>query len=146
MAPGDADSVIEIVTALDANRAAPDADALYRRFADRYKKLCDAYPQSGPLHNLYAWTAAKCRRELDAALAHATRAVELQPASTANIDTLAETHFQRGELPQAIAAMQKCVELEPGESRHKEQLEKYRKALAQQGKTAPSAATRPSAR
>jgi hypothetical protein len=62
----------------------------------------------------------------------------LQPTSTANIDTLAETHFQRGDLPQAIVAMQKCAELEPGEPRHKEQLEKYRRALG--------AATRPSAR
>ena len=100
----------------------------YARVSERYAKLCETYPQSGPLHNLYAWAAAKCRRQLDAALAHARRAVELQPTNTASIDTLAEAHFQRGEFAEAIVAMARCAELEPNERRHKEQLERFRKA------------------
>ena len=101
--------------------------------------MCEAYPKSGPLPNLYAGAAATCRRELDVALAHAKRAVELQPTNTASLDTLAEAHFQREEIADAISVMQRCAELEPADSRHKEQLERFRAALA-------AAATRPSAR
>ena len=128
MSPGDADALIEIVTAFDAAGHKAEADILYKRVAGAYAKLCDAYPGGGPLHNLYAWSAAKCRRELDAALAHAKRAVTLQPTNTASLDTLAETHFQRGELTEAIVVMSRCVELEPDEPRHKEQVERFRKA------------------
>jgi tetratricopeptide (TPR) repeat protein len=128
--PGDADGLIEIVTTLDATGHKIEADAFYKSGVALFGKLCQTYPASGPLHNLYAWVAAKCRRELDAALTHAKRAVELQPKNTASIDTLAETHFQRGEFAPAIAAMQKCAELEPDEPRHKEQLERFKKAAA----------------
>ncbi len=128
LSPGDADSLIEIVTALDSTGHKPEADALYGRAARRYAKLCESHPASGPLHNLYAWAAAKCRRELDAALTHARRAVELQPTNTASLDTLAEAHFQRGEFEQATNTMKKCAELEPDEPRHKEQLERFAKA------------------
>jgi tetratricopeptide (TPR) repeat protein len=137
MSPGDADCLIDAVNALDETGHKDDADALYARGVDRYRKLCDAHPKSGPLHNLRAWAAAKCRRELDGALAHARRAVELQPTNTASLDTLAEAHFQRGEFAEAISVMRRCAELEPDESHHKEQLERFGKALA-------AAATRPS--
>jgi tetratricopeptide (TPR) repeat protein len=139
MSPGDADCLIDVVSALDAAGHKDDADALYESGVARYRQLCEAYPKSGPLHNLYAWAAAKCRRELDAALAHAKRAVELQPTNTASLDTLAEAHFQRAEVADAISVMRRCVELEPDDARHKEQLQRFRSALA-------GAATRPLAR
>ena len=135
ISPGDVDSLIEIVAALDAAGHAAEGDALYRRAAARYEELSRRYPQSGPLHNLCAWAAAKCKRDLDAALAHAKRAVELRPANTDWLDTLAETHFQRGEVQLAIVAMQRCAELEPDEPRHKEQLDRFQKAAAGAGKS-----------
>jgi tetratricopeptide (TPR) repeat protein len=141
MSPGDVDALIELVTALEKAGKNSEADALFVRHARGvYAKLCDEYPTAGTLHNLYAWAAAKCGRDLDAALAHAKRAVELQPDNANNIDTLAEVHFQRGELPDAVAAMQRCVELEPNDARHKERLARFKAA-----KAAPStrAATRP---
>jgi tetratricopeptide (TPR) repeat protein len=130
LTPGDSDALIEFVTALDFAGQKAQADALYAKMAGHYAKLCEAYPNGGPVHNLYAWTAAKCRRELESALSHATRAVELQPTNTSSLDTLAETHFQRGEFTKAIVVMSKCVELEPDEPRHKQQIERFRKAAA----------------
>ena len=138
MSPGDADCLIEVVTALDDDRAQGR-----RRRAVRARRR--AVPQAVRRRTRRAARCttstpgppAKCRRELDAALAHAKRAVELQPTNTASLDTLAEAHFQRGEFAEAISVMQRCAELEPDEPRHKEQLERFRKALA-------GAATRPS--
>ena len=107
---------------------------MFERFAGRYAKLCDEHPQSGPLLNLYAWTAAKCGHDLDRALDYARRAVALQPRSTACLDTLAETHFQRGEHVQAVTVMERCVSMEPDDLEHKTKLERFRKAAAAPGK------------
>lgn len=128
LTPGDADALIEFVAALDAAGQKSRADALYGNMSANLARLCETFPNGGPVHNLYAWTAARCRRELDAALSHARRAVELQPTNTNSLDTLAETHFQRGEFAKAIVVMSKCVELEPDQPRHQAQIERFRKA------------------
>jgi tetratricopeptide (TPR) repeat protein len=130
MSPGDADTLIEVVAALESSKHRTEADALYKRVMARYLRLSSDHPQSGPLHNLCAWAAARCGRDLDAALAHARAAVRIQPKNTAAIDTLAETHFQRREYPQAIAAMEQCVELEPDDPSHKQKLERFRKGAS----------------
>ena len=127
--PSDADALIAFVNELDRLGKRAEADELYRRHAAPYRALCEAHPDSAQAHNQLAWAAAKCRRELDDALAHALRAVELDPASTACLDTLAETHFQRGEVQNAIEIMNRCVEMEPKEKRHQEQLARFNKAL-----------------
>jgi tetratricopeptide (TPR) repeat protein len=127
--PSDADAVIAFVNELDRLGKKAEADELYRRHSAPYRALCEAHPNSGQAHNQLAWAQAKCRRDLDDALAHARRAVELEPTSTACLDTLAETHFQRGEVHKAIEVMNRCVELEPKEKRHQEQLERFNKAL-----------------
>ena len=127
--PSDADAVIAFVNELDRLGKKAEADELYRRYTAPYRALCEAHPNSGQSHNQLAWAQAKCRRDLDDALAHARRAVELEPTSTACLDTLAETHFQRGEIHQAIEAMNRCVALEPKDKRHQEQLERFNRAL-----------------
>jgi hypothetical protein len=131
LAPGDTDTLIEIVAALDAAGHTPEAEALYRRVAARYEHLSQRYPNSGMLHNLCAWAAARCGRDLDGALAHATRGVELEPASAAILDTLAEVHFRRGDVRAAIAAARRCAEMEPDEPHYKAQLERFTKAAAE---------------
>jgi tetratricopeptide (TPR) repeat protein len=125
--PGETDALIDFVTELDRLGHKPEADALYARATAPYRQLCKEFPNSAQLHNQFAWAACKCRRDLDEALAHARRAAELEPTSTAILDTLAETHYQRGEVPSAIEAMNKCVELEPKVQRHREQLERFKK-------------------
>ena len=130
--PGDADALIAFVGELDKQGRKAEADDTYRRHTAPYRALCAAHPNSGQAHNQLAWAAAKSRRELDAALKHALRAVELDPEDAASLDTLAETHFQRGEYQKAIEAINRCIELEPKEKHHAEQLERFRKALAGQ--------------
>lgn len=128
-APGDADSVIAFVNELDKLGRKDDADELYRRYTAPYRAMCSAYPDSGQCHNQFAWAAAKSRRDLDDALAHARRAVELEPDNTASLDTLAEAHYQRGEYQLAIETINRCIEMEPKENRHAEQLERFAKSL-----------------
>jgi len=127
--PSDADSLIAFVNELDRLGKKPEADALYHKHSAPYRALCQAHPDSAQSHNQLAWAQAKCRRELDDALVHANRAVELDPKSTACIDTLAETHFQRGEVQKAIELMNRCIEMEPKDKHHQEQLERFTKAL-----------------
>ena len=76
MSPADADTLIDVVTALESANHKAEADALYQRAMARYARLSADHPQSGPLHNLCAWAAARCHRDLDAALAHAKAAVQ----------------------------------------------------------------------
>jgi tetratricopeptide (TPR) repeat protein len=127
--PSDTDALIAFVNELDELGKGAEADALFRKHAAPYRALCEAHPASGQAHNQLAWAAAKCRRDLDDALKHALRAVELEPKNTASLDTLAETYFQRGQVQRAIETMNKCVELEPKEKRHQEQLARFTKGL-----------------
>jgi tetratricopeptide (TPR) repeat protein len=127
--PSDTDALIAFVNELDKLGKKAEADALYRKHAAPYRALCEAHPASGQAHNQLAWAAAKCRRDLDDALKHALRAVELEPKNTASLDTLAETYFQRGQVQLAVETMNKCVELEPNEKRHREQLARFTKGL-----------------
>lgn len=127
--PAEADHLIELVNALDKHGHKPEADDLFARWTKRYRDVLADFPESGSAHNMLAWAQAKTHRELDDALSHAKRAVELEPANTASIDTLAVTYFARGEVAPAVEAMRRCVELEPADKRHREQLERFEKAL-----------------
>lgn len=130
-APGDADAVIELVNALDAAGHRPEADAFYAAHTAQYRKLIETYPNSGPLHNQLAWAQVMCHRELDEAMTNGKRAVELEPTSTASMDTLAEVYFAHHDPAAAAAEMQKCVKLEPKVARHRQQLARFQAATTQ---------------
>lgn len=136
VSPGDTDALIDVVTALDAAGRKTEADGLYRRSRDLYARLCADYPDSGGLHNQLAWASAKCRRDLDRALVHAKRAVELEPSNTASIDTLAETYFQRGDIGRAVETIKRCIALEPRVEHHRKQLARF-EATIPAGKVGP---------
>ncbi len=128
-APGDADAVIEVTNELQKSNHPKEAEAFFDRHAAVYAKLIVEHPNSGPLHNLLAWAEAKTSRNLDDAVAHATRAVELEPDNTASLDTLAEAFFAHGQVRKAIDAMGRCIQLEPKESHHRKQMERFKAAL-----------------
>jgi hypothetical protein len=123
--PGDADALIDLVNAMDKSGHKPEADAFYASQTGLYRKAITDYPNSGPLHNQLAWAQVMCHRELDDALKNGKRAVELEPSSTASIDTLAEVYFARGDSADAAAQMKRCIELEPRVERHRRQLARF---------------------
>lgn len=128
LTPDDISIAIDLVPDLEKRGYRQDADSLFTRTLARQQALCEKFPDSANQHNQYAWLAAECRRDLDKALDHARRAVELAPDHAAYVDTLAETYFQRGELEKAVEQMKRCVELEPDVRRHRMQLEKFQAA------------------
>lgn len=131
MVPADADALIDIVNAMDKAGHKTEAEALYRGQVDYYRKLTTDYPRSGPAHNQLSWAQVMCHRDLDDALKNANRAVELEPTSTASLDTLAEVYFAKGDARRAAEQMQKCVDLEPAVPRHRQQLARFQKAVGE---------------
>ena len=127
--PGDADAMIQIVNDFDAHGRKQEADELFNSTLASYQKFASDYPNSGPMENLVAWFSGKCRRNLDDALKQALSATQLEPTNTASLDTLAEVHFQRGQIKEAIADIQRCIELEPNDPHHRKQLQRFESAL-----------------
>jgi tetratricopeptide (TPR) repeat protein len=123
--PGDVMLPIDVVPALERAGKKARADELYAESVAAHDAALKRYPTSANHHNNAAWLAVNCGRDLDDALAHAKRAVELKPKNAAYIDTLAEVQFRRGEFDTAIASMRTCIELEPNTARHREQLERF---------------------
>ena len=113
---------IQVVPLLERAGRRDRADGLFRSVFDRLEAVSADYPRSAHHHHNAARLAAHCGRELDKALAHARRAADLDAKNTAFLDTLAEAHFRRGETAEAVAAMKRCIELEPKVQRHRERL------------------------
>ena len=102
-----------------------DADALYAQTVAPHDALCKDFPRGALVHNDRAWLSACCRRDLDAALAHARTATELEPHSASFRDTLAEVYFQRGDKAKAIELMQECRRQEPQRAYFAKQLHRF---------------------
>lgn len=126
--PADADVLIDTVNALDQSGHKAEADELFAYQSGVYRKLAGDFPESGAALNQLAWAQVKCGRELDQALDNAKRAVDLEPGSTASLDTLAEVFFARGDVAAAIQQIKRCIELEPKVERHHKQLERFESA------------------
>lgn len=123
--PADTDWTIRCVTALDAHGRRELADSLFAENARLLRSVCDKHPRAAQYYNSLAWLAARCGRDLDGALSHAKRAVELQPSNPAFQDTLAEAHFRRGENAAAIECIRKCLEADPESPYFRGQLKRF---------------------
>jgi len=113
---------IRLVPELTRRGHAVEADALFARVNEPYRKQLGLYPKSGYLHNGLAWSAACCRRDLDVALEHSRTATTINPRSPSYFDTLAEVHFQRGQRDLALAACKRCLALAPENDYYRAQL------------------------
>ncbi len=120
--PGGIDLAVEVVPLLERRGFKKDADQLFADTLAVFDKLCRDYPRCAWAHNSAAWLSACCRRNLDGALAHAQRAVELAPDNAGHLDTLAEVLFQRGEKDKAIATQKRVIELDPKKPYFRKQL------------------------
>ncbi|MFB3894397.1 MAG: tetratricopeptide repeat protein [Phycisphaerae bacterium] len=113
--PGDIEIAIELTADMEKAGAKDQADRLFERIWDVCDRVCTKYPNSAEYHNNLAWMGARCRRNLDAALKLAQKAVELD-RRTAYLDTLAEVCFQKGDRDKAIELMKECIDLHAKES------------------------------
>lgn len=123
--PGGIDLAIHLVPLLESAGRKNDADRIFKPMFDRLRSVIKSYPDSPQLRNQAAWMAAKCNRELDAALADATHAVKLRPSSAAYIDTLAEVQFVQGNTDEAIKTIRRAVQLEPAGDYYQKQLTRF---------------------
>jgi tetratricopeptide (TPR) repeat protein len=122
--PGEIDLAIAVMPLLAQHGQVRAADALFERAFAVYDQLARSYPRSAWVHNSLAWLAARCRRRLDAALQHASRAVELAPTEAGYWDTLAEVQFQARQPAAARASIQKSVRLNPKSDYYRKQLQR----------------------
>ncbi|HXG12652.1 MAG TPA: hypothetical protein VNK04_23040 [Gemmataceae bacterium] len=123
--PGNVELAVMLVPELEQQGHQKDADDLLSKVAAVHEKVLADYPQSAASHNSLAWMLACCRRQLDKALQHARKAVELAPEQAGYLDTLAEVHFQRGEQQKAIELMKKCLAMEPTRGFFRRQLKRF---------------------
>jgi tetratricopeptide (TPR) repeat protein len=123
--PREVELAIEIITDFDAHQHPAEADALFRKWWSYHRRITADFPRYGQGHNAAAWLAANCGREPEAAIEHATKAVELEPRNTAFIDTLAESYFRAGRRSEAVEQMKKCLELEPKSEFFQSQLKRF---------------------
>lgn len=106
----------------------PDAIlAVYRRMAARL-------PEEPGVLSDYAWYLAMRRTDLEEAERAARRAVELAPGEADVFDTLAEVLFTRGEVKGAVSAIEKAIELDPGNVHYREQRLRFVRALRSQAR------------
>ena len=131
--PEDPDGVLAIVPVLDAAGRKEDADRLVGMMEKYFEDLLAKYPRAASKHNGLAWLCGKTGRDLDEALEHAQKAVEFMPKSPGYLDTLAEVHFARGEVEEAVATEKRAVALEPGWGQLREQLARFERAVKDKG-------------
>lgn len=125
---------IEIVedtyTDLVAAGHADIAQEIFNRMESRMLAHLELWPKDATAHNNLAWMYARCDQKLNEALSHSQQAVELAPHSAVLLDTLAEVYFRRGQIAEAIAAAQHCIELDPRDRHMRQQLDRFLKAQA----------------
>ncbi len=122
--PGFVELAIALVPELEGRGHKKEATDLFHRCYETCEKVCRNYPSCSWAHNSVAWLCACCRRNLDRALRHAEKAVELAPTHAGYLDTLAEVHFQRGDKEKAIALQKRAIELNPKKVYFQKQLKR----------------------
>jgi Flp pilus assembly protein TadD len=110
---------------LDALGRKKEADEAFASVLRPLEILVVLEPQNSVLHNDIGWLCAAVRRNLDVALQHAIKAVELKPGDASVLDTCAEVEFQRGAQRKAIELMERAIQLSSADY-YKRQLQRMK--------------------
>lgn len=100
------------------------------RAASAYLRATQLNPGSARAWNNLAWLRAKTKTSLDEGLDAAKRAVELDAGRAGYLDTLAEMHFARGEIAQAVEVADKARAMDPGDGYLEKQYERFLQATS----------------
>jgi tetratricopeptide (TPR) repeat protein len=96
---------------------------------ERLRQEAVASPEDASAHNQFAWLAGNTTGDMQEALAHALRAVELSPESGAYLDTLAHVYFYGlKDYEKAVETQAKAVEFMPHSGLIRQKYELFRKA------------------
>ncbi len=90
-----------------------------------YRDVVKARPDNVGLLNGFAWFCATKGLALEEALQKGERALELSNRTAGVLDTVAETHFRRGELEQALRLIDEAIQKAPRDPYYKEQKAKF---------------------
>jgi tetratricopeptide (TPR) repeat protein len=123
--PGGVEATAGAVQELDRLGRRAEADAAFRAVWDVYARLIGEHTESGWARAAAAALAAGCRRELDAGLAHARKAVSLEPSVRGHREVLAEVLFRRGERAEALDLMRSLSKADPRNRQYRRQLARY---------------------
>ncbi len=126
--PGNIELAEHLVPQLEQAGQQADADQLFDDYFQFVRNICAEFPDSPLHHNNLAWLCARCNRQLDVALTHVQRALELSPRNASYLDTLGEVHFRRGEYEEAIECARQCLQLEPHNEFFQQQLDRFQHA------------------
>lgn len=110
--PADINVAIGIVPALEAAKRKKDADEIFNVTHSALKKILAEFPNSHTHLSEMATLLARCRRQVDTAHHHATKAVELAPNHAASHAALGEVHLARGDRARALESFQRAAQLD----------------------------------
>jgi tetratricopeptide (TPR) repeat protein len=127
-APANSELAEELVPLLKAANRSQDANELFTHSANRLRELSETFPECATFHNNMAWLFVRCDADLNEALDHARRALELEPNRTSFVDTVGEVHFRLGQYEEAMACAERCVKAEPRSAHYQAQVERFRVA------------------
>ncbi|GEM_PF-3207173 len=110
--PADINAASRIVPALEAAKRRKEADEIFGVTHDALQKILAEFPNSHTHLGEMATLLARCRRQLEAAQLHATKAVELAPQQAVCHAALGEVQLARGERARAIESFQRAAKLD----------------------------------
>lgn len=107
--------------------------AMIEAASERLRQEANAAPEDASAHNEFAWVVGNTTGDMQEALKHALRAVELRPESGACLDTLAHVYFfGLKDIAKAVETQAKAVEFAPHSGLIRQKYELFRKAAGEQ--------------
>jgi tetratricopeptide (TPR) repeat protein len=125
--PGNIELGLGFIPDLDKAGKKKEADELYSKIKTAFEDALKDHGNSADLRNSLAWTMVNCNRDLDDALKHAQKAVDVAPKTAGYIDTLAEVYFRKKDRAKALELMKQCAALDPHSPYYRKQLERFEK-------------------